>query len=73
MATGFLARNMDWVAICAIAGTVAFIAYNQAQVLKEATTAVSSVGQLAEPFILFGVFWAAIGVLALSAVQLFRK
>ena len=74
MATGFVARKFGWrMAICAIAGIVAVIAYSGAQVLKETTTVVSSIGQLAEPFILFVAFWAAVGVLLVSAVRLFRN
>ena len=73
MAQGFLARKSGWLVVCVLAGFVAVFAYSEGQAVKQALTVVGNVGQLAEPFILMTVFWAAIGILVLGAFQLFRN
>lgn len=75
MTNGFLARKSGWMIVCGLAGFVAAFAYSEGQAVKQAliVTGVGNVGQLAEPFILMTVFWAAIGILVIGAFQLFRN
>jgi hypothetical protein len=65
--------KLAWMGLCSLAGIVAAFAYIVGQEAKQAITTVGSVGQLAEPFILFVAFWTAILILLYGTIQFFRS
>ena len=73
MASKSVGMKLAWMAVCSIAGVVAAFAYIVGQEAKQAITTVGSVGQMAEPFILFIAFWAAILILLYGTIQCFRN
>lgn len=73
MAIKGISLRIGWMVICTAAVILAAIVYAEGQALKEATTVVSSIGQLATMFILLFAFWVSIGVALVSAVKLIRR
>ena len=73
MASRSVGMKLAWMAVCSLAGVAAAFAYIVGQEAKQAITTVGSVGQMAEPFILFIAFWAAILILLYGTIQFFRN